>query len=253
MLNAHPEIVSVGELVNLPHQLMYKNIKKKNYRPCTCGAQSLWACEFWCGIMENIRQVTGISLSESDLQELNKSDELQAELFKSISKISGKNIIVDSSKLPSRLANLMRISDLEVYPIHLIRNPKGQVYSMTKKHGGFLKHVIRYELVHDRLYRQLRSVCHAVVHYEDLVAQPEQALSRILEPLGLVFHSQQLSWAEQAKHNVAGNRMRRQSHSDLILDEKWKSDLNSFQKSIIDLGTLGSRRILPKFQVRKTS
>ena len=169
-----------------------------------------------------------------------------AELFAAIAKVAGKDFIVDSSKLPSRLARLMRNPELEIYPIHLVRNPSGQIYSMTKKYGGFLKHIVRYEYVHDQIHRTLRSVPHCVVHYENLVLQPEQTLSRVLAPLGLEFDPSQLSWAEQVKHTVAGNRMRRQQESQLVLDEKWKHSLTRIQKSMINIGTLRSKLALPK-------
>ena len=246
MLNAHPKIISVGEVVNLHRQLTYKNPKRKTYRPCSCGAPSLWACEFWSSINERMLQTTGTSLLELDLLDHGKSSESDAALFAAISEGSGKDFIVDSSKLPSRLAQLMQSPELEVHPIHLIRNPSGQIYSMTRKYGGFVKHIFRYEFVHHQIHRTLRSVPHSVVHYEDLVLQPEQTLRSILSPLGLEFDPLQLSWAEHQKHTVAGNRMRRQQDSQLVLDEKWKYSLNRIQKSMINIGTLRSRRTLPK-------
>ena len=246
MLNAHPQIVSVGEVVNLHRHLAYKNSKKKTYRPCSCGAPSPWACEFWSGVNERMQQTVGKSLLELNLLDHGSSSTPDAAFFAAIAKVSGKDFIVDSSKLPSRLARLMRNPELEVYPIHLVRNPSGQIYSMTKKYGGFLKHIVRYEYVHDQIHRTLRSVPHCVVHYENLVLQPEQTLSRVLAPLGLEFDPSQLSWAEQVKHTVAGNRMRRQQESQLVLDEKWKHSLTRIQKSMINIGTLRSKRALPK-------
>jgi hypothetical protein len=246
MLNAHPQIVSVGEVVNLNRQLTYKNPKKKTYRRCSCGAPSLWACEFWSGVNQRMQQAVGKSLLELNLLDQGRSSAPDAALFTAIAKVSGKNFIVDSSKLPSRLARLMRSPELEVYPIHLVRNPNGQIYSMARKYGGFLKHIFRYEYVHDQIHRMLVSVPHCVVHYENLVLQPEQTLNSVLAPLGLEFDSRQLSWAEQVKHTVAGNRMRRQQESQLVLDQKWKHSLTRIQKSMINIGTLRSKRALPK-------
>ena len=108
MLNAHPKIMSVGEVVNLHRQLTYKNPKKKTYRPCSCGAPSLWACQFWSSINERMLQTIGTSLLELDLLDHGKSSESDTALFAAISEVSGKDFIVDSSKLPSRLAQLMR-------------------------------------------------------------------------------------------------------------------------------------------------
>ena len=48
------------------------------------------------------------------------------------------------------------------------------------------------------------------------------------------------------RHTVAGNRMRRQQDSQLVLDEKWKYRLSRIQKSMINIGTLRSNRTLPK-------
>ena len=114
---------------------------------------------------------------------------------------------------------------------------------MVRKHGGFLRHIANYERVHQRIRKALEGVAHSVVRYEDLVLQPEQTLGSVLEPLGLTFHPQQLSWAGQAKHLVAGNRMRRSKVSELILDEKWKDSLSFAQKLLVDIGTVGSRSL----------
>jgi hypothetical protein len=70
-------------------------------------------------------------------------------------------------------------------------------------------------------------------------------LNSILRPLGLNFDRRQLDWAEAAKHIVAGNHMRYQTTSSLVLDEKWRERLTMRQQRIIDLGTTRSRRLLP--------
>ena len=51
-------------------------------------------------------------------------------LFQAIQKVTGKNIIVDSSKSPQRIAILRKIVDLKV--IHLCRNPRGVLNSAKK-------------------------------------------------------------------------------------------------------------------------
>ena len=118
-----------------------------------------------------------------------------AVVFKAMAEVSGKSFVVDSSKLPGRLSYLMRLEDLEIYPVHLVREPKGQINSVVRKHGGFLKHIFRYELIHEQIRRALKSVPHGVVHYEDLVRDPKAALQSILQPLGLDFDPRQLDWA----------------------------------------------------------
>jgi Sulfotransferase family len=247
MLNAHPDIVSVGEVENLHQQVAFKRARQKTFRRCSCGAPSLWECEFWSRVNEETLRTASKSLAELDVRDYRGSNWNHAPntvLFEAISEASRKNFVVDSSKSPRRLAYLLQHSGLEVHPVHLIRNPQGQICSVAKKHGGFLKHIVRYELVHQQIRRQLASVPHSVVRYEDLVLDPERTLGGVLEPLGLIYHPRQLSWAEQVKHNVAGNRMRRQQTSQLVLDEGWKINLNFIQKLTIRLGTIHSRRSL---------
>ena len=249
MLNAHPEIISTGELLKLNRQLEVRNPLKQTYTRCSCGAASLWRCEFWSAVDRRTRQTSGkslVDLNMLDCRELDASRASNAVVFKAISEVSGKKFIVDSSKLPKRLSYLMRLKDLNVYPVHLIREPKGQIYSVIRKHGGFLKHIFRYELVHEQIRRGLESVPHSVVRYEDLVLDPECTLRSVLKPLGLNFHPQQLAWAEAVKHDVAGNGMRFVETSELVLDEAWKDNFTPLQKRAIDIGTILSRQLAPK-------
>jgi hypothetical protein len=182
------------------------------------------------------------SLEEIDLQGTDESDSLEVALFSAISQVSGKNIIVDSSKHPSRLQRLLRIPELEIYPIHLVRDPKGHICSVKRKHGGFFKHILRYELVHEQIRRILRFTSHSTIRYEQLVLEPQQTLETILKAIELQFQPGQLLWAEQEKHIVAGNRMRWQPASRLVLDEQWKTSLTGAQKALIDICTVLSRR-----------
>ena len=248
MLNAHPEIVSVGEVLKLNRQLGYRDPERKNYAPCSCGAPSLLQCKFWSAVDAETRATAGKSLTELDVLDSDTRDPRHAPnvtLFKAIAAVSGKNFIVDSSKIPRRLSQLMQFPELDVYPVHLIRDPKGQIASVMRKHGGFLKNIVRYEIVQEQIHRTLKSVPHSVMRYEDLVRDPERSLNSILQPLGLSFDRRQLSWAEAEKHIVAGNHMRYQTTSNLVLDEKWRERLTASQQRIIDLGTTRSRRLLP--------
>jgi len=191
----------------------------------------------------------GKSLTELDMLDYGESDAAKAPnavVFKAIADVTGKNFVVDSSKLPKRLAYLMQLEELGVYPVHIVRDPKGQINSVTRKHGGFLKHIFRYELIHEQIRRSLRSVPHSVVHYEDLVRDPKSALQSILQPLGLNFDPRQLDWAEAEKHEVAGNHMRFDARSELVLDESWRQSLSPLKQRTIELGTLLSRQTLPK-------
>jgi len=247
MLNAHPQIVSVGEVlkINRPPKLFRSGAAKS---VCTCGAPCLERCEFWSRVLRQIEESEGKSLSDLNVQDYGNFDAAHAPnvvLFRAVAEVSGRNFIVDSSKLPKRLHHLMQFDELDVYPIHLVRDAKGQIASVLKM-NGLWRSILEYELVHEQIRRMLKSFPHSVVRYEDLVLQPKRSLERILEPLGLKFDTQQLAWAEQVKHNIGGNHLRRQTKSMLILDEKWKERLSSPQKLAIRLGTIRSRHLFAK-------
>jgi Sulfotransferase family len=245
MLNAHPEIFSAGEVLKLNRQLGLKNAQKQTYAPCSCGAPSLWQCALWSGVDQRTRETAGKSLADLDMQDYGELDGTRAPndvVFNAIADVSGKNFVVDSSKLPKRLSALMRLKELDIYPVHLIRDPKGQINSVARKHGGFLKHIFRYELIHEQIRRALKSVPHSVVRYEDLVRDPEPTLRSVSEPLGLEFDPRQLAWAEAERHEVAGNHIRFDATSTLVLDEAWREGLSRSQQLAIDMGTVLSRQ-----------
>ena len=204
---------------------------------------------FGRALMTCTLQAEGKSLSQLDVLNDRGLDERSASsavVLRAIRKVSGKRFIVDSSKRPGRLAYLLQLKGLDVFPIHLIREPTGQVASLRRKNGGFLRHIYDYVRVHERIRSMVKSVHHSVVHYEDLVREPERTLTSILEPLGLQFDQAQLRWAEQTQHSLAGNKLRWQPN-DLILDERWKEHLSPAQQFVIGLGTAYSRRRLASF------
>jgi hypothetical protein len=249
MLNAHPAIFSAGEVLKLNRQLGINHPRKQNSAPCSCGAPSLWQCPVWSRVDARTRETVGKSLTDLDMLDYGETAPGKAPnavVFRAIAHVTGKTFVVDSSKLPKRLAYLTQLEELDVYPVHIVRDPKGQINSVTRKHGGFLKHIFRYELIHEQIRRALKSVPHSVVHYEDLVRDPAATLASILQPLGLEFDPRQLAWAEAEKHEVAGNHVRFDAKSDLVLDEGWKQGLSPLRQRAIDLGTLLSRQTLPK-------
>ncbi|HSA66372.1 MAG TPA: sulfotransferase, partial [Methyloceanibacter sp.] len=165
MLNAHPAIFSAGEVLKLNRQLGINHPRKQTGASCSCGAPSLWQCPVWSRVDARTRETAGKSLTDLDMLDYSETDAGKAPnaiVFKAIADVTGKTFVVDSSKLPKRLAYLMRLPDLDVYPVHIVRDPKGQINSVTRKHGGFLKHIFRYELIHEQIRRVLKSVPHSV-------------------------------------------------------------------------------------------
>jgi len=242
MLNAHPDVASVGELKQLGR---FARLEKPNRRlRCTCGADSLLTCEFWTKVSALTKAATGRTIGElnvEDYEDKAQFDEDNVALFEAIAAVSGKHYVVDSSKQVTRLALLLENPGLDVYPIFLIRDPKGQICSSQKTASSLLRLIGNYVRTNREIYDLVKHRPHSLVRYEELVGSPEQVLGALMRELGLSFDPRQLDWASQVRHNVGGNGMRRTSSSELKLDDKWRGEFTLLQKLAIDAGTLFGR------------
>ena len=253
MLNAHPEVASVGELKQLGR---FARLEKPNRQlRCTCGAESLLSCKFWARVSDLTKAAAGRTIGElnvEDYDEVESFDRDNAALFQAIATVSGKRYVVDSSKHVARLSLLIKNPALDVFPVFLLRDPKGQICSSKKSSASLVKLIGNYVRTNREIHELVKDRPHSVVRYEELVRNPEQVLDSLMRQLGLSFDRQQLEWASQTRHNVGGNGMRRSHSSELKLDEKWRDHLTLLQKLAIDAGTLLGRYRFAKSVQPKT-
>jgi hypothetical protein len=243
MLNAHPKMASVGELKQLGRFARLEKPGRRRHR-CTCGAESLWACDFWSKVSAHTEASIGRTIGElnvEDYDEVESFDRDNTALFQAIAEVSGTNYVVDSSKKVERLERLMANDALEIIPVFLLRDPKGQMCSAQKRPTGFVRMIGNYVRTNRRIYQLVSNRPHAVIHYEELVKHPQPTLQSLLQRFGLSFDSRQLEWASQVRHNVGGNGMRRKDASELKLDERWREYWNLPQRLVIDATTLPGR------------
>jgi hypothetical protein len=149
-------------------------------------------------------------------------------LYQSIARTTESTVLIESSKSPRRLRQLLQIPQLQVQVIHLIRDVASVADSMSRSlkadpSGGIAsdlrsRSVIRtaaawrlHNVYADRVCQELGSnaMC---VHIEDLLQSPDAVLAAIGRHTGL-----DLSHARAAvlsgkpitiNHTVAGNRLR---------------------------------------------
>lgn len=249
MLNAHSKLVTVGEIKQLPRF----TAQDKAHKRCTCGAPTVLECPFWAKVAAEVHQRSaGRTLGDLKVDSYDDVEGFRADnrlLFDTVGAISGADIIVDSSKDNRRLKMLMGTPGLEVLPIFLVRNPKGQILSLRRsaerklvEFGGGLAGLIgHYSYQNLSIYRIVRNRPHFLVRYEELVRNPTEILSSLMHWIGVEFQPQQLRFADHERHNVGGNRMRRKTSNELRLDEAWRHDLTFLEKVTIDIGTLPGR------------
>ena len=98
--------------------------------------------------------------------------------------------MVDSSKSLMYGYVLGRVPEVELYTVHLVRDPRSVQYSLLKrkmeKHGGYLKHnSVKGSLAWDTLNPATEAILrhpqrYIRVRFEDFVGEPRRVLERIL-------------------------------------------------------------------------
>jgi hypothetical protein len=284
LLGAHPEICSVGEL---------KLTSLGDIRQYRCGCGELIAvCPFWSAVVARLR-AEGVTFelgaASTDyaagasararrlLSPLHRSRPLEwvrdaalaltpgwrahlaerqasnAALAAAVLDLSGRRVIVDSSKIGIRLKFLLRNPRFDIKVVRLTRD--GRAVSLTYmdpfafadakrpelRGGGHGGHRDAERLPMDRAAREWRraneeadAICRTLspsriarVRYEDLCASPDATLARLFDFIGVEpLDRGQLLAAPQQRH-VVGNGMRLDWDGSVRLDERWRGVLDA--------------------------
>jgi hypothetical protein len=168
--------------------------------------------------------------------------------YESIRAVSGKPIVVDSSKSPTRAFALSMVPGVNLYAVHLVRDGRGVAASLKKSfkkdlqagimwdHKGrpVWKSTVRWvaqNLVAEWVCGRLGPGRCARVRYEDFAADPAGALGRVGPLIGLdltgVAGAASSGASMTAGHNVGGNRIRKSGTITLRPDEQeWRGALS---------------------------
>jgi hypothetical protein len=176
-------------------------------------------------------------------------------LYRAIEEITGSRIIVDSSKAPSYAKTLTMLPAIDLYLLHVVRDPRGAAYSgMRHKYNpdtrtemigasplkssllwGAWNFAIQ-TLGKERPDKYLR------VRYEDFVDKPEEAVGEILElvkesaPRWPFGSDRRVELG--AHHTVSGNPNRFDRGNILIQpDEEWKLEMKRRHRWLVTLNT----------------
>jgi hypothetical protein len=185
-------------------------------------------------------------------------------LYAAIRTVSGAEVVVDSTKRPSLAYILRRAPGVDLRLVHVVRDPRGVVYSWTKQvrlpegaapqpymNRRSPRQISRRWVTVTLMTAMLRrlGVPTVVVRYEDLVREPDAALRRIAalstggpEPdLSTILTSAGLRVGES--HSVAGGRVRmRTGPMALRLDEEWRTALPASLRRFVSAATWPVRR-----------
>jgi hypothetical protein len=266
ILGNHPEIEGFGEL----SKLVSVGLRDNDY--CACGARTA-DCPFWKEVrdvwhsragrdpgrygelQQRVERLTSVGAGRSRKCRLllDEYGEMSLALFEALAAVSGKSVLVDSSKLPTRALALARIPGLDLRLVHLVRDPKGVAWSMSKRlradpQAGLRRdaesmrywqaslHWTRTNLLAEGVRAGAGSPA-VRLRYEDLVQRPADALVGV-EPVAGCSLSELGSRIERGEplvnhHAVAGNRLRMQAQVTLRRDEEWRA-MPSHRRAVVD-------------------
>ena len=286
LLNENPHMINVGELVHLWERGVIEN------NLCGCG-QSFSDCEFW-GKVGEIAFGGWEHLSGERMRTLQKSADrtrhiprmllpsvskylvtstlqygaVMSRILRAILEVSGKPVIVDTSKHVSTALLLRQLPDIDLRILHLVRDPRGVANSWSKviarpEVQGEARdmdtlHPARIGLRWlwfnwafsnmDRL-----DVPTTTIRYEDFVANPSGTLDQIFEFAGVdqmgseLFGDEPLMLSEG--HSVSGNPRRLDRRPvELRADEKWRTDLDPKMRTLVSRVT---RPMLDRYHYNK--
>ncbi len=272
-LGDHPEVIGVGELCNL-HQAGWT---KGEY--CACGNPGN-ECEFWGAVLrewkrrdesadvaeyikmqnhfESFRFFGWIQWLRLFKQKLHRTRQfrrylkLTRNLYQAICAVSGKSIVVDSSKNPVRAMLLSKIPEIDLRIVHLVRDGRAVAWSRKKalqknQKAGVPNQIasrpIWYSVVYwllvnvmSGLVRKAGSRKSTLVRYEDFVSNPDEALNQIAEVAELdlsgVANAIVTGEVIPVGHLISGNRLRMAGKIQLQADWEWMQKLPSRDRRV---------------------
>jgi hypothetical protein len=272
MLGTGPSFFAAGELTHLWERGCVQN------QLCGCGVP-FRDCAFWRGVTDRLNPASWQELVElryfccslprillgtlcaalltrRNRSRLERYARAMTDLYESIRSVSQCDIVIDSSKYPAEAFLLNFWADVDVYVVHLIRDPRSVVYSWQRKKirpeihwktelmprystGKIAAGWTTYNLAFHCL--GLRNPRYIKVLYEDLVRDPQRELDRIIEWLGVdpsgtaALHTgNRIEFGEN--HTVSGNPIRfDRGEVALTEDRKW---IRNMSRSKVALTTL---------------
>jgi hypothetical protein len=179
--------------------------------------------------------------------------EILSRLYQAIQKVSGCRVIVDSSKYPSHGIILNSMPDINLYPVHLVRDSRAVAFSWQKK---WLKPEITWKREPMPTYNpfvcaseyiimnlSLRIFKHINDHYfflyyEDLANNPREMIARALANLRLPYPGPKFiddhTIFLNPNHTVAGNPMRfKQGVVAVRPDTDWVLKMKRSHRSLV--------------------
>jgi hypothetical protein len=265
------DFVHVGEL----HNIWTRGIQK-NYG-CSCGAPFA-ECPVWSRILAEAygegknfdieATVRGAQIfrTRSILSSLSAQRRAAllakgapylrrlSSLYEAIADVTGARVIVDSSKFYTHGYAVNALCDIDMYVLHLVRDPRGVSYSWQKRKpepgATDRREMFRFStwkstwlwntrnVLTEFLFRR-RSTKYVFLRYEDFADRPKDVLENVLNWIGqeasLEFLKDKGRVTLSAQHSFSGNPVRFHTGQALAIrnDNAWKKGLRLRDRAMV--------------------
>jgi hypothetical protein len=214
VLGSYPTVFSVGELYFLWRRGLGQN------RHCGCG-EPLPSCPLWREVLDLAYQGRELHPSETDKRLQNSvrirhthrlahgrldedaaryRDEL-GRIYAALATVTGAELIVDSSKVPSGAAVAAQIDGVDAYLLQMVRDPRAVAYSWMRpklqpdrsvptqmvRHNAADSGVswVAWNLLIENVAHVSYRDRYLRLRYEDFIADPQAAMSGVLDFVGV--------------------------------------------------------------------
>jgi hypothetical protein len=260
-LGQHPAVFGAGEMTGLTRRVWAAN------EFCACGKR-VRSCPFWAQVVASWSENRAEPISKYLIEQSGTESILSwkrlirarrrrlafltRELFEQVSEAAAGSILVDSSKLPGRGFALKAAPGIELYLVHLVRDPRAVIWSKMKRIKRKVEAGVQRELrPRPLLYTALRWIVINIasemlaarigrrrtvrVRYEDFVADPKSTLARVLALVGERVENMPdgISARLRPHHQVSGSRHRMQKELLISMDEQWRSSMPTLKQRVV--------------------
>ena len=182
--------------------------------------------------------------------------EMYSDLVRAFSDASGSSIILDNSKHPGDAALLVDAPDIHSYSVHIVRDPRGVLFSTRKrsspdKPGAFrpletvkvAAYWIMRQITFDGIRERYGTDRSLLVIYEELMQDPKPALRAASQMLGEPEPALELRSGTPIRvpevHGPDGSSVQRFVSTEVVLreDDRWRSDLHPLDRLLMTLLT----------------
>jgi hypothetical protein len=164
-----------------------------------------------------------------------RTDRVNVAFMNAVLEVAGARVFADTSKHLPRLIHLLRVPELELKIVRLIRDVRAYAAS-AKRRGHSVSDAAhtwhRDQVALTEIARHLPEERVHSLRYEDLCRDPAATLSRLWAFCG-VRDTPPPEVVDATQHHVLGNSMRMAGEIRIRLDQSWKERLDTVETECI--------------------